>query len=140
MMRVALLVLLVLIAPFAMCETIVIEHATLYPATSAIIQDGSIVIVDGKITDIGAGIATPSGAKVIDGGGKHVLPGFIDTHSHMGVYAWPGVDANSDGNELTDPISLKLMRLIRFIRKIQPLSALQLAALPLFKSFQEAEI
>lgn len=105
MMRVALLVLLVLIAPFAMCETIVIEHATLYPATSAIIQDGSIVIVDGKITDIGAGIATPSGAKVIDGRGKHVLPGFIDTHSHMGVYAWPGVDANSDGNELTDPIS-----------------------------------
>jgi len=88
-----------------MCETTVIEHATLYPATSAIIQDGSIVIVDGKITEIGAGITAPSGAKVIDGRGKHVLPGFIDTHSHMGVYAWPGVDANSDGNELTDPIS-----------------------------------
>lgn len=105
MMRVALLILFVLIAPFAICETIVIEHATLYPATSAIIQDGSIVIVDGKITDIGAGISTPSGAKIIDGRGKHVLPGFIDTHSHMGVYAWPGVDANSDGNELTDPIS-----------------------------------
>jgi imidazolonepropionase-like amidohydrolase len=105
MMRVALLIFFVLIAPLAICETIVIEHATLYPATSAIIQDGSIVIVDGKITDIGAGVTTPSGAKVIDGRGKHVLPGFIDTHSHMGVYAWPGVDANSDGNELTDPIS-----------------------------------
>lgn len=105
MMRVTLFILFVLAAPFAICETVVIEHATLYPATSAIIQDGSIVIVDGKITDIGAGIATPSGAKVIDGRGKHVLPGFIDTHSHMGVYAWPGVDANSDGNELTDPIS-----------------------------------
>lgn len=105
MIRIALLVLFVLITPFAICETVVIEHAILYPATSAIIQDGSIVIVDGKITEIGTGITAPSGAKVIDGQGKHVLPGFIDTHSHMGVYAWPGVDANSDGNELTDPIS-----------------------------------
>jgi len=105
MPRVAFLVCFVFLAHFGICETVVIEHATLYPATGPIIQDGSIVIVDGKISEIGAGIATPSGAKVIDGRGKHVLPGFIDTHSHMGVYAWPGVDANSDGNELTDPIS-----------------------------------
>ena len=105
MKRIILLVLFLFAAKSGICETIVIEHATLYPATSAIIPDGSVVIVDGKISEIGAGITTPSGAKVIDGHGKHVLPGFIDTHSHMGVYAWPGVDANSDGNELTDPIS-----------------------------------
>jgi imidazolonepropionase-like amidohydrolase len=105
MKRVALLVFFLFIAQFGICETVVIEHATLYPATSGIIPDGSIVIVDGKISEIGSGITAPSGAKVIDGHGKYVLPGFIDTHSHMGVYAWPGVDANSDGNELTDPIS-----------------------------------
>src|SRR5262245_59549419 len=104
-MRIALLVPFLLVAQWGVCETIVIEHATLYPATSGIIKDGSIVIVDGKISEIGIGITAPAGAKVIDGNGKHVLPGFIDTHSHMGVYAWPGVDANSDGNELTDPIS-----------------------------------
>ncbi len=105
MKRVALFLFFLFIAHFGVCETVVIEHATLYPATSGIIPDGSIVIVDGKISEVGSGITTPSGAKVIDGHGKHVLPGFIDTHSHMGVYAWPGVDANSDGNELTDPIS-----------------------------------
>lgn len=105
MKRIALLIFFLFVAQFGICETIVIEHATLYPATSAIILDGSIVIIDGKISEIGAGITAPSGAKVIDGRGKHVLPGFIDTHSHMGVYSWPGVDANSDGNELTDPIS-----------------------------------
>ncbi|HEY7161511.1 MAG TPA: amidohydrolase family protein [Acidobacteriota bacterium] len=108
MKRVSLMVLFLFVARFGLCETIVIEHATLYPATTGIIQDGSVVIVDGKITEIGAGVTTPSGAKVIDGRGKHVLPGFIDTHSHMGVYAWPGVDANSDGNELTDPISAQV--------------------------------
>jgi imidazolonepropionase-like amidohydrolase len=39
----------------------------------------------------------------VDGTGKFVTPGVIDTHSHLGVYAAPGVDANSDGNEMTNP-------------------------------------
>ena len=86
-------------------DTIAIKNATLYPVTSAVIAGGTIVISDGKIVDLGTNISIPAGAKIIDGQGMHVLPGFIDTHSHMGVYAWPGVDANSDGNELTDPIS-----------------------------------
>ena len=86
-------------------ESIAIKNATLYPVTSAVIPDGTIVISDGKIVDLGANIFIPANAKIIDGKGKYVLPGFIDTHSHMGVYAWPGVDAHSDGNELTDPIS-----------------------------------
>ena len=32
-----------------------------------------------------------------------MTPGIIDAHSHIGVYAAPGVWANSDGNEATDP-------------------------------------
>jgi imidazolonepropionase-like amidohydrolase len=40
---------------------------------------------------------------VIDAGGKYVTPGIIDDHSHLGVYAAPGVDALSDGNEATKP-------------------------------------
>jgi imidazolonepropionase-like amidohydrolase len=97
--------LLILTAGLGFSETIAIKNATLYPITSAIISDGTIVISDGKIVDFGANVSIPADAKIIDGKGKHVLPGFIDSHSHMGVYAWPGVDAHSDGNELTDPIS-----------------------------------
>ncbi|PYS96038.1 MAG: amidohydrolase, partial [Acidobacteria bacterium] len=40
-----------------------------------------------------------------DAGGRYVMPGIVDTHSHMGVYPWPEVEANSDGNEMTDPIN-----------------------------------
>jgi imidazolonepropionase-like amidohydrolase len=40
---------------------------------------------------------------VIDGAGKYVTPGIIDDHSHLGVYAAPGGDALSDGNEATNP-------------------------------------
>lgn len=86
-------------------ETIAIQHATLYPISGAIIPDGTLLIENGKITAAGANVVVPADARIIDGRGKHVMPGIIDTHSHMGVYPWPGVEANSDGNEMTDPIS-----------------------------------
>jgi imidazolonepropionase-like amidohydrolase len=35
--------------------------------------------------------------------GKWVTPGIIDTHSHMGVYAAPGIESLQDGNEMTSP-------------------------------------
>ncbi len=58
---------------------------------------------DGKIAAVGASLQAPADAAVVDGTGKWVTPGIIDAHSHLGVYAAPGVDANSDGNEATDP-------------------------------------
>ena len=52
----------------------------------------------------GPEVPSPAGAVEIDGTGKFVSPGIIDIHSHLGDYASPGVDANSDGNEATDPV------------------------------------
>jgi imidazolonepropionase-like amidohydrolase len=95
-----------LFLPFALeADEIVIEHATIYPVTSGVITDGSILIRDGKIAEIGKTVNASSNAQRIDGTGMHIMPGLIDTHSHMGVYAFPGVEANSDGNEATDPIT-----------------------------------
>ena len=39
----------------------------------------------------------------IDAEGRWVTPGLIDVHSHLGVYPSPGLDAHSDGNEMTAP-------------------------------------
>ncbi len=39
---------------------------------------------------------------------KWVTPGVIDTHSHLGVYASPGVWANSDGNEMSAPVTAEV--------------------------------
>ena len=50
-------------------------------------------------------MAAPAGAVIVDGAGKYVTPGLIDTHSHLGVYAAPGTDAEADGNELTSPVT-----------------------------------
>ncbi|MFO0726916.1 MAG: amidohydrolase [Myxococcota bacterium] len=84
--------------------TVAITGATLLLGTGKRVERGSIVFVDGKISAVGgAEVIIPGGATVIDARGKFVSPGLIDTHSHLGVYAAPGIRATADGNEMTDP-------------------------------------
>jgi imidazolonepropionase-like amidohydrolase len=72
------------------------------------IADGVVLVRDGKIEAVGRRdqVTVPDGITVHDVTGRNVtlLPGIIDPHSHMGVYPWPEVPANADGNEATDPI------------------------------------
>lgn len=84
-------------APFA------IRNATILTAAGPIIRNGTILVRDGKVAAVGASVTIPAGVQVIDAGGKYVTPGIIDDHSHLGVYAAPGVQAHSDGNEMTKP-------------------------------------
>ncbi len=84
-------------APFA------IRNANILTAAGPIIRNGTILVRDGKIEAVGASVSVPAGVQVIDAGGKYVTPGIIDDHSHLGVYASPGVAAHSDGNEMTKP-------------------------------------
>jgi len=69
------------------------------------IEEGVILIDKGKIVEVGQGVAVPKDAEVIDASGKFILPGMIDAHCHTGVFA-DGVGwEESDGNEMTDPIT-----------------------------------
>jgi imidazolonepropionase-like amidohydrolase len=65
----------------------VIQHAVIHTATNDVIRDGSILIRDGKIADVGSNLLVPDGARVIDATGKHVTPGIIDCHSHLAADA-----------------------------------------------------
>jgi imidazolonepropionase-like amidohydrolase len=67
------------------------------------IAGADVLMVDGKIAAVGRGLEAPAGAVTIDGSGRFITPGIIDTHSHLGVYPSPGVAAHSEGNEATDP-------------------------------------
>src|SRR3989441_1844736 len=84
---------------------IVIRNATIMTATGQEIANGSLLMKDGKIVAIGKSVDAPADAAVVDGTGKYVTPGLIDDHSHLGVYAAPGTDAESDGNEATNPVT-----------------------------------
>ena len=86
-------------------RTTVIRNVNLLTAAGPMIHNGAILLQDGKIAAVGATVNAPADALVIDGAGKYVTPGIIDDHSHLGVYAAPGVNALSDGNEATNPVT-----------------------------------
>src|SRR5205823_649707 len=85
-----------------------IRNATIMTATGQEIPNGSVLFKDGRIVAVGAKVDAPSDAVVVDGTGKYVTPGLIDDHSHLGVYAAPGTDAESDGNEATSPVTAEV--------------------------------
>ncbi len=86
-------------------QPILIKAGTVSTITKETIENGDVLLKDGKISEVGKNLKAPNGAIIVDASGKFVMPGIIDTHSHIGVYSWPGVPAHDDGNEMTHPIT-----------------------------------
>ncbi len=87
-------------------ETTVIRGATLLPITSEPIENGIIVLENGKIAAIGSDISIPNGANVINASGKIIMPGIVDTHSHVG--------ASGDTNERSKKLNPEMRLLDSF--------------------------
>ncbi len=67
----------------------VFQGATIYPITGDSIENGVLVVQDGTIQAVGAAgaVQAPDGAEVHDATGRVILPGLVDTHSHVGSVA-----------------------------------------------------
>ncbi len=90
----------VLPAP-AQTQTIALTHATIHVGNGDVIDDGTIVFANGKITAIGNSTDI-SNAKVIDCSGKQIYPGLILTDSYMGIEEIGAIRAQHDDYELGD--------------------------------------
>lgn len=81
-----------------------IINATIFCPVNGRIKGGTILF-DKKIKEVGKTVTLPKGTKTIDAEGKFVVPGFIDAHTHQGLFdgsiGWAGMD----GNETTKPIT-----------------------------------
>ena len=66
-------------------QDLLIRGGTVITITNGDLPDTDVLIRDGKIVEIGQDLATPEGVRVIDAQGRFVMPGIIDSHSHMGV-------------------------------------------------------
>jgi len=86
-------------------RTTVVRGVNIFTAAGPLIRNGAILLQNGKVAAVGQTVDAPADAVVIEGAGKYVTPGIIDNHSHLGVYASPGVQAHSDGNEATSPVT-----------------------------------
>ncbi len=85
--------------------TTLVRNATVLVGDGTRLEAADVLLKDGKISRVGQGLDAPRDATVVDGTGKWITPGIIDIHSHLGVYASPGLDAHSDGNEMTNPVT-----------------------------------
>jgi imidazolonepropionase-like amidohydrolase len=86
------------------------------PITGPEIQQGTILIENGRISAVGESVVIPDGAQVVDAAGGWVLPGFIDAHAHVGVSEEAEGWAGQDTNEMTEPVTAQ----VRAIDAINP--------------------
>lgn len=84
-----------------------IKNATVLTGTGERLEQTDVLLRDGQIAWIGEG-ELPAEVEVVDATGRWLTPGIIDVHSHLGVYPSPGVDAHSDGNEATAPVTAEV--------------------------------
>ncbi|MGH7480869.1 MAG: amidohydrolase family protein [Longimicrobiales bacterium] len=82
--------------------------ATLYPVSGPPIAGGVMLVEGGRITAVGEDVAVPSGARVLDVAGMTVMPGLVESHSHMGLKQLFRPETGSDNNELSKPINAEV--------------------------------
>ena len=85
-------------------RSVAIVGGRIVPIAGEPVDGGTVLVADGKITAVGADVAVPDGADVIDAAGRWVLPGFIEAHGHVGVHEEAEGWAGSDTNEMTEPV------------------------------------
>ena len=81
---------------------VAITNATILTASHGTIEHGTILIRDGRIAEVGANVPVPAGAQLIDGTGKFVMPGIIDSHSHTALEA-----VNEGTNSVTSEVRVE---------------------------------
>jgi imidazolonepropionase-like amidohydrolase len=79
--------------------TYAITHAKIFTLAGNPIEDGTLIIRDGKIAAVGATVEVPAGAQVIDAKGLQVYPGLFDAITQMGLREIGAVSATVDSNE-----------------------------------------
>ncbi|WP_285116875.1 amidohydrolase [Leifsonia sp. fls2-241-R2A-40a] len=85
--------------------SIAIVNGYVVPVSQEPIENGVVLVRDGVIEAVGAAsdIDVPEGFTVVDAEGKWVLPGFIESHGHVGIHEEANGPAGDDTNEMTTP-------------------------------------
>ncbi len=83
--------------------SVAIVGGRVLPMVGDPIDRGTVLVVDGVIREVGADVTVPDEVPVVDATGRWVLPGFVETHAHLGVSEEGEGWAGEDVNEMTGP-------------------------------------
>ncbi|MFY4776469.1 amidohydrolase [Metabacillus sp. RGM 3146] len=89
-------------------DRILFKNASIFPITDEPMYGSELYVKDGKIAAIGKNLSVPEDTLGIDCDDQFLFPGFIDVHTHLGLYdegtGWAGNDANETIEPLTPHI------------------------------------
>ena len=80
-------------------SVVALTHAKIFTLAGAPIENGTLIIRDGKIAAVGANVEVPAGAQVIDAKGLQIYPGLFDPITQMGMSEISAVNATVDTTE-----------------------------------------
>jgi len=99
----ALVVLCTAAASTLDAQTVAIIGGRVFTVSGAPVENGTVLVRDGKIVQVGANVSIPADARRIDASGKWVTPGFINSDTQLGVVEvdaeQPTRDASARGKE-----------------------------------------
>lgn len=84
-------------------SSVAVTNGYVVPVVGDPVEHGTVLITDGIITAVGADVEIPDGVRTVDAGGRWVLPGFVESHGHVGVHEEAEGWAGDDTNEKTAP-------------------------------------
>ena len=103
MKRLLLLTAAFLASPAA-AQSVAITHARLVIGDgSAPIEDGTVLVQNGKVVAAGRNVAIPQGVETVDAGGRYVTPGIVAGFTRMGIIEVDGVDETNDAGASNSP-------------------------------------
>src|SRR5712672_2494903 len=95
-LRVAVVAVTAVLAVPGAAQTIAITGGKVYPVSGPPIENGTVIITNGRIAAVGANVTIPAGAQRIDASGKIVTPGFVNSSTQLGVQEVSGVTDTRD--------------------------------------------
>src|SRR3954466_3824073 len=90
------LILSTVAAASSIAQTVAITGGKVYPVSGPPIENGTVIITNGRIVSVGANVAIPAGAQRIDAAGKIVTPGFVNSSTQLGVQEISAVNDTRD--------------------------------------------
>lgn len=84
---------------------VAIVGGKVFPVSGPAVEGATVLLRDGKIEAIGKNVSIPAGATRIDASGMWVLPGMIDSRTHLGIWEVDLDRTTRDEDERSDPVS-----------------------------------